>query len=411
MIDLLEEVTWAIKNDLALKAESLMLDEDAAMITKLEVVTRESGALLNPEAVEVLSPVDVVTINRLVVEETDLPMKATAEVVLSLENTEVEEVTKAEVEVKIRETVGVVSATLLTLRDKDPDLKGVVTVNKEINTGLTMNPHLSQLSREALAEEAGTHEEEVIMVPSQKNKTTVLNKILAAVVTRKTQNIMLHMSHDPNKPTTMSSGPIRPIEMTSMCSLLVTNRILISLERMITREEDIEAEAVATLKNQTIGGVVITSKTTKDPGQPMEKMISPTAMVAVEGMAPKEVACVCEVGSKIEAEEIEEVSEDTAVVIKKEAAIKLVEDTVATEATSEEEIETSTKEEGSIQTEEHKEAVGRATTKANLKTRQNISRTTKMENLQSRKEVMKLTEEKSNWLSIGSAKRYESSLG
>ena len=78
MIDLLEEVTWAIKNDPALKAESLMLDEDAAMITKLEVVTRESGALLNPEAVEVLSPVDVVTINRLVVEETDLPMKATA---------------------------------------------------------------------------------------------------------------------------------------------------------------------------------------------------------------------------------------------------------------------------------------------------------------------------------------------
>jgi len=78
-----------------------MLEEDVALITKLEVAMREAGVLSNLEAVEVLNPADVVTINRPEAGENDLLMKAMAEVVLNLENTEVEEVTKAEAEVKI----------------------------------------------------------------------------------------------------------------------------------------------------------------------------------------------------------------------------------------------------------------------------------------------------------------------
>jgi hypothetical protein len=101
LIDLPEEVTEATKIDLALKAELLMLEEDVALITKLEVATREAGVLSNLEVVEVLNPVGVVTINSLEAEENDLLMTAMAEVVLNLENTEVEEVTKAEAEVKI----------------------------------------------------------------------------------------------------------------------------------------------------------------------------------------------------------------------------------------------------------------------------------------------------------------------
>jgi len=134
-----------------------MLEEDVALITKLEVAMREAGVLSNLEAVEVLNPVDVVTINRIEAEENDLLMKAMAEVVLNLENIEVEEVTKAEAEVKIWETVGVVSVTLQILRDKDLDLKEVATENLETNTGLTMNLHQSQLSKVALVEEAVTH--------------------------------------------------------------------------------------------------------------------------------------------------------------------------------------------------------------------------------------------------------------
>jgi hypothetical protein len=295
--------------------------------------------------------------------------------------------------------VGVVSATLRTLRDKDLDLKEVGTENLETNTGLTMSLHQSRLSKVALVEEAGTHAEEVSMAPSRKNNTAILSKIMTAetkVVTRKTLNIMQQLLTSLD-PTLMSLDPISPTEMISMFSLLVTNKILTLQERMTTKEEGIEAEAVATLKNQIIVVATITSKTTNDPDLPMAKMKSLIVMPVAEAMEPKEAACVCVEASRIEAVEIEEASEDTVAETKKEVDIKLAEDTVVIEATSEEEIENSMTEVGSIPRREDNEAVDRATTLTNLKNRENTS---KMENSQtsSRKEVttMKLTEEKSN---------------
>jgi len=209
------------------------------------------------------------------------------------------------------------------------------------------------------------------MATSRKNNTTVLSKIMTTetkVVTRKTPNIMQQLPTSLD-PTLMSLDPISHIEMISMSNLLVTNKIIIFQEKMTTKEEDIEGEAVATLKNQIIVVATITNKTINDPDLSMEKVKSIKIMLVAEAMVLKEVVSVCVEVSRKEAVEIEEASEDTAVETKKEVAIKLAEDTAAIEATSEEEIENSMTEVGSNPRREDKEAVDRATTLTNLKNR------------------------------------------
>jgi len=188
------------------------------------------------------------------------------------------------------------------------------------------------------------------------------------VVTRKTPNIMQQLPTSLD-PTLMSLDPISHIEMISMSNLLVTNKIIIFQEKMTTKEEDIEGEAVATLKNQIIVVATITNKTINDPDLSMEKVKSIKIMLVAEAMVLKEVVSVCVEVSRKEAVEIEEALEDTAVETKKEVAIKLAEDTAAIEATSEEEIENSMTEVGSNPRREDKEAVDRATTLTNLKNR------------------------------------------
>lgn len=244
-------------------------------------------------------------------------------------------------------------------------------------------------------------------------------------INRKTQSIIMSkllMRNLGINKVTMNSGLIKntsPTEMISMSNLPDTNRIIrILLEKMITIEEEIEAGAVvvAVLKKQTkeVATILKTATTIndKDMATRMTEMKSPSPRTTAveEGMAQNEEACECEADSKTEAEVTEEASEDTAVAIKKEAAIKLAVDTVAIEATSEEGTETSMeKEAGSTLKEaEHlNEAAATATTKTSQKIKQNISTASKMEIYKNRMEVQttKLTEEKSNLLSIGSAKR------
>lgn len=410
-----------------------MLVAVVAAIKKSEEATKEAAVLLNPEAAVASSPVDVVTFNRLVAEEISLATKAVVVEVSNLENTEAEEALKAAVEAKRWETVGVVSAIMLTVIDKDPvnlDLREEVMESPEINTGPTMNPHQSQSSRAALVEEAPTQEVEENPVTSQKNNTKDPHKTMLIAemkaIKSKTPSITskLPMKNLGMNNVTMSSGLTKntspPIEMTSMSNLPAINRTWVA--KVITSEEEIEAEAVVVviLNNPTTEvATILNTKTTinaKDMAHTRMttmKTLSPRITVVEEGTVQNAEVCGCAVGSKTEAEVIEEPSEDTAVAIKKEAAIKLAVDTVAIEATSEEGTETSMeKEVASIPKEvEHlNEAAATATTKASQKIKQNISTAIKMENStrsNSRREVQttKLTEEESNLLSIGSAKR------
>jgi len=377
-----------------------MLAEVVAVTLKLEEATKEAGVLLNPEAAAALSPVDAVTINRLVVEETSLAMKAAVVEVSNQKNTEVEEVVlkaEAEAEDKRWETVGVVSAILLTVNDKNrgnKELREEVMESQEINIDPTMNPHQSQSSRVALAVEAATHVVEENTAPCLKNNTKDRHKIMLIAEPKAIMSNLPMKNLGINKATTISdliknTSP-SPTGMISMSNLPDTNRIKILLEKVITIEEEIEAAVavVAVLKKQTTEVATILNTVTTIKDKDMEfrtkKMKSPSPRITAveEVMAQNEEACECEVGSKTEAVVIEEASEDTAVAIKKEAATKLAVDTVAIEATSEELRETSMEKEvdSSLkEVERLNEAVATATTKTNQKTKQNISTAIKMD--------------------------------
>jgi len=375
-----------------------MLAEVVAVTLKLEEATKEAGVLLNPEAAAALSPVDAVTINRLVVEETSLAMKAAVVEVSNQKNTEVEEVVlkaEAEAEDKRWETVGVVSAILLTVNDKNrgnKELREEVMESQEINIDPTMNPHQSQSSRVALAVEAATHVVEENTAPCLKNNTKDRHKIMLIAEPKAIMSNLPMKNLGINKATTISDliKNTSPTGMISMSNLPDTNRIKILLEKVITIEEEIEAAVavVAVLKKQTTEVATILNTVTTIKDKDMEfrtkKMKSPSPRITAveEVMAQNEEACECEVGSKTEAVVIEEASEDTAVAIKKEAATKLAVDTVAIEATSEELRETSMEKEvdSSLkEVERLNEAVATATTKTNQKTKQNISTAIKMD--------------------------------
>jgi len=375
-----------------------MLAEVVAVTLKLEEATKEAGVLLNPEAAAALSPVDAVTINRLVVEATSLAMKAAVVEVSNQKNTEVEEVVlkaEAEAEDKRWETVGVVSAILLTVNDKNrgnKELREEVMESQEINIDPTMNPHQSQSSRVALAVEAATHVVEENTAPCLKNNTKDRHKIMLIAEPKAIMSNLPMKNLGINKATTISDliKNTSPTGMISMSNLPDTNRIKILLEKVITIEEEIEAAVavVAVLKKQTTEVATILNTVTTIKDKDMEfrtkKMKSPSPRITAveEVMAQNEEACECEVGSKTEAVVIEEASEDTAVAIKKEAATKLAVDTVAIEATSEELRETSMEKEvdSSLkEVERLNEAVATATTKTNQKTKQNISTAIKMD--------------------------------
>merc|ERR1712166_197674 len=315
-------------------------------------------------------------------------------------NTEVEEVVlkaEAEAEDKRWETVGVGSAILLTVNDKNrgnKELRGEVMESQEINIDPTMNPHQSQSSRVALAVEAATHVVEENTAPCLKNNTKDRHKIMLIAEPKAIMSNLPMQNLGINKATTISDliKNTSPTGMISMSNLPDTNRIKILLEKVITIEEEIEAAVavVAVLKKQTTEVATILNTVTTIKDKDMEfrtkKMKSPsprTRITAVEEvMAQNEEACECEVGSKTEAVVIEEASEDTAVAIKKEAATKLAVDTVAIEATSEELRETSMEKEvdSSLkEVERLNEAVATATTKTNQKTKQNISTAIKMD--------------------------------
>lgn len=375
-----------------------MLAEVVAVTLKLEEATKEAGVLLNPEAAAALSPVDAVTINRLVVEATSLAMKAAVVEVSNQKNTEVEEVVlkaEAEAEDKRWETVGVVSAILLTVNDKNrgnKELREEVMESQGINIDPTMNPHQSQSSRVALAVEAATHVVEENTAPCLKNNTKDRHKIMLIAEPKAIMSNLPMKNLGINKATTISDliKNTSPTGMISMSNLPDTNRIKILLEKVITIEEEIEAAVavVAVLKKQTTEVATILNTVTTINDKDMEfrtkKMKSPSPRITAveEVMGQNEEACECEVGSKTEAEVIEEASEDTAVAIKKEAATKLAVDTVAIEATSEELRETSMEKEvdSSLkEVERLNEAVATATTKTNQKTKQNISTAIKMD--------------------------------
>merc|ERR1711957_57826 len=322
----------------------------------------------------------------------------------------------------------------LTVTDKCPsskDLREEVMANLGINTDPTTNHHQSPLSRAALVVEAATHVAGVNMAVSKKNNTSHQLKTTQIEETKvlRTPNTIspklperspgINSNSARNSDLNMTISP-NPTGTTSKSSLLVTSRATTLLETVSTIEEVSEDVAVATLKKEAASeGATTITRTATTPEQDTtiktaRKKSPNRATVVVGDMAQKEAACECAVDSKTEAVGSVEASEAVGM-IKKEAAIKPVADTVATEVTSGEGTSMPIEATGVASNLKEVEQPNEATTNTSQKNRPNVSVAIKREKDSSSRILMQtmrpLTEEQRTMPSIGSAKRSESSLG
>ena len=364
---------------------AVILSLEVAVILSLEVVvimSQEAGAASNL----------VTTIINHVAEVKEVAMSPEVVVTLNLEE---EVVTKAEAEAMSLEIVDVVDTIMITKIDllvKDLNAVDMVS-NTDPTTKLLLQ---SQLSRVDLEVEEEVAEEELSQEASKKSPLLLKLKLKTLTVTETTnQNnmantlssnlviikTMAETNSDLNKTTS-------PIEMTTISLANITKTIsaITNIKEAGTEVEDV----VETSSLETIEAV-ITILLDKDTAVVTKKManINPRVMAVEEAITIEEATNLV-VGSKIEAVESADLSEDTAAAAtKREVAINLVVDTEVIEETTEE-VTTSMEKEvtvvASIMREEPQEAVemeaiSKRTTKAARKiTSMKVTQTMKKRN-------------------------------
>merc|ERR1740130_1577523 len=301
------------------------------------------------------------------------------------------------------ETV-VVVVIMLIVTDKCPsskDLREEVMANLGINTDPTTNHHQSPLSRAALVVEAATHVAEVNMAVSKKNNTNHQLKTTQIEETKVLRTPNTISPKLPERSPGINSNSARNSDLnmtispnatgtTSKSSLLVTSRATTLLETVSTIEEVSEDVAVATLKKEASEGATTITRTATTPDQD-------TTIKTARKKSPNRATVV--VGDMTQ----------------KEAAIKPVADTAATEVTSGEGTSMGIEATGVATNLKEVEQPNEATTNTRQKNRPNVSVAIKREKDSSSRILMQpmkpLTEEQRTMPSIGSAKRSESSLG
>jgi len=386
-VEAVETVTLSIVDVVVTSLEVEVMKAVVAVILSLEVVV-----IMSQEAVAASNLVTTIINHAAEVKEVVM----SPEVVVTL-NLEEEVVTKAEAEAMSLEIVDVVDTIMITKIDLlvNKDLNAVDMVsNTDPTTKLLLQ---SQLSRVDLEVEEAVAEEELSQEASKKsplllklklktltvtettnqNQNNMANTLSSNLVTIKT---MVETNSDPNKTTS-------PIEMTttSLANITKTTSAITNIKEVGTEVEDV----VETSSLETIEAV-ITILLDKDTVVVTKKManINPRVMAVEEAITIEEATNLV-VGSKIEAVESADLSEDTAAVTKREVAINLVVDTEVIEETSEE-VTTSMEKEvtvvASIMREEPQEAVemeaiSKQTTKAARKiTSRKVTQTMKKRN-------------------------------
>lgn len=386
-VEAVETVTLSIVDVVVTSLEVEVMKAVVAVILSLEVVV-----IMSQEAVAASNLVTTIINHAAEVKEVVM----SPEVVVTL-NLEEEVVTKAEAEAMSLEIVDVVDTIMITKIDLlvNKDLNAVDMVsNTDPTTKLLL---LSQLSRVDLEVEEAVAEEELsqeaskksplllklklktltVMETTNQNQNNMANTLSSNLVIIKT---MAETNSDPNKTTS-------PIEMTttSLANITKTTSAITNIKEVGTEVEDV----VETSSLETIEAV-ITILLDKDTVVVTKKManINPRVMAVEEAITIEEATNLV-VGSKIEAVESADLSEDTAAVTKREVAINLVVDTEVIEETSEE-VTTSMEKEvtvvASIMREEPQEAVemeaiSKRTTKAARKiTSKKVAQTMKKRN-------------------------------
>lgn len=383
-----ETVTLSIVDVVVTSLEVEVMKAVVAVILSLEVVV-----IMSQEAVVASNLVTTIINHAAEVKEVAM----SPEVVVTL-NLEEEVVTKAEAEAMSLEIVDVVDTIMITKIDLlvNKDLNAVDMVsNTDPTTKLLLQ---SQLSRVDLEVEEAVAEEELSQEASKKSPLLLKLKLKTLTVTETTNQNQNNMANtlssnlviiktmaetnsDPNKTTS-------PIEMTttSLANITKTTSAITNIKEVGTEAEDV----VETSSLETIEAV-ITILLDKDTVVVTKKManINPRVMAVEEAITIEEATNLV-VGSKIEAVESVDLSEDTAVAAtKREVAINLVVDTEVIEETSEE-VTTSMEKEvtvvASIMREEPQEAVemeaiSKRTTKAARKiTSRKVTQTMKKRN-------------------------------
>lgn len=390
-----ETVTLSIVDVVVTSLEVKVMKAVVAVILSLEVaviLSLEVVVIMSQEAVAASNL--VTTIINHVAEVKEVAMSPEVVVTLNLEE---EVVTKAEAEAMSLEIVDVVDTIMITKIDLlvNKDLNAVDMVsNTDPTTKLLLQ---SQLSRVDLEVEEAVAEEELSQEASKKSPLLLKLKLKTLTVTETTnQNnmantlssnlviikTMAETNSDLNKTTS-------PIEMTtiSLANITKTTSAITNIKEAGTEVEDV----VETSSLETIEAV-ITILLDKDTAVVTKKManINPRVMAVEEAITIEEATNLV-VGSKIEAVESVDLSEDTAAAAtKREVAINLVVDTEVIEETSEEATTTSMEKEvtvaASIMREEPQEAVemeaiSKRTTKAARKiTSRKVTQTMKKRN-------------------------------
>jgi hypothetical protein len=383
-----ETVTLSIVDVVVTSLEVEVMKAVVAVILSLEVVV-----IMSQEAVAASNLVTTIINHAAEVKEVVM----SPEVVVTL-NLEEEVVTKAEAEAMSLEIVDVVDTIMITKIDLlvNKDLNAVDMVsNTDPTTKLLLQSQLSRVDlevEEAVAEEELSQEASkksplllklklktlTVMETTNQNQNNMANTLSSNLVIIKT---MAETNSDPNKTTS-------PIEMTttSLANITKTTSAITNIKEAGTEAEDV----VETLSLETLEAV-ITILLDKDTVVVTKKManINPRVMAVEEAITIEEATNLA-VGSKIEAVESVDLSEDTAVAAtKREVAINLVVDTEVIEETSEE-VTTSMEKEVtvvvSIMREEPQEAVemeaiSKRTTKAARKiTSRKVTQTMKKRN-------------------------------
>ena len=388
-----ETVTLSIVDAVVTSLEVKVMKAEVAVILSLEVaviLSLEVVVIMSQEAVAALNL--ITTIINHVAEVKEVAMSPEVVVTLNLEE---EVVTKAEAEAMSLEIVDVADTIMITKIDllvKDLNAVDMVS-NTDPTTKLLLQ---SQLSRVDLEVEAVVAEEELSQEASKKSPLLLKLKLKTLTVTETTnQNnmantlssnlviikTMAETNSDLNKTTS-------PIEMTtiSLANITKTTSAITNIKEAGTEVEDV----VETSSLETIEAV-ITILLDKDTVVVTKKManINPRVMAVEEAITIEEATNLV-VGSKIEAVESVDLSEDTAAAAtKREVAINLVVDTEVIEETTEE-VTTSMEKEvtvvASIMREEPQEAVemeaiSKRTTKAARKiTSMKVTQTMKKRN-------------------------------
>lgn len=392
-VEAVETVTLSIVDAVVTSLEVKVMKAVVAVILSLEVaviLSLEVVVIMSQEAVAASNL--VTTIINHVAEVKEVAMSPEVVVTLNLEE---EEVTKAEAEAMSLEIVDVVDTIMITKIDllvKDLNVVDMVS-NTDPTTKLLLQ---SQLSRVDLEVEEAVAEEELSQEASKKSPLLLKLKLKTLTVTETTnQNnmantlssnlviikTMAETNSDLNKTTS-------PIEMTtiSLANITKTTSAITNIKEAGTEVEDV----VETSSLETIEAV-ITILLDKDTAVVTKKManINPRVMAVEEAITIEEATNLV-VGSKIEAVESADLSEDTAAAAtKREVAINLVVDTEVIEETTEE-VTTSMEKEvtvvASIMREEPQEAVemeaiSKRTTKAARKiTSMKVTQTMKKRN-------------------------------